>query len=126
MFGRCQFTAGTDDMSAAIVDMLNQRHPGEHKTGEIFPGDTAPAVVSDRGRIMAVPAIFGFPGYQDSKLLINARSETAPASEKSRKNTAAKQLRGCVLRFPLSEIRKATIRDIPLKTDAQRQVGLKK
>ena len=77
MCGRYQFTTGSDDMSAAIVDMLDRRYPGEYKTGEIFPGDAAPAVISDGGRIVAVPAIFGFPGYQDGKLLINARSETA-------------------------------------------------
>ena len=77
MCGRYQFTTGSDDMSSAIVDMLDQRYPGEYKTGEIFPGDAAPAVISDGGRIVAVPAIFGFPGYQDGKLLINARSETA-------------------------------------------------
>ena len=77
MCGRYQFTTGSDDMSAAIVDMLDQRYPGEYKTGEIFPGDAAPAVISDGGRIVAVPAIFGFPGYQDGRLLINARSETA-------------------------------------------------
>ena len=77
MCGRYQFTTSSDDMSAAIVDMLDRRYPGEYKTGEIFPGDAAPAVISDGGRIVAVPAIFGFPGYQDGKLLINARSETA-------------------------------------------------
>lgn len=75
--GRYQFTTGSDDMSSAIVDMLDRRYPGEYKTGEIFPGDAAPAVINDGGRIVAVPAIFGFPGYQDGKLLINARSETA-------------------------------------------------
>ena len=77
MCGRYTFTTGSDDMSAAIVDMLDRRYPGEYKTGEIFHGDAAPAVISDGGRIVAVPAIFGFPGYQDGKLLINARSETA-------------------------------------------------
>ena len=64
MCGRYQFTAGSDDMSAAIVDMLDQRYPGEYKTSEIFPGDATPAVVSDRGRIMAIPAIFGFPAIR--------------------------------------------------------------
>ena len=62
MCGRYQFTTGHDDMSAAIVDMLDRRYPGEYKTGEIFPGDAAPAVISDGGRIVAVPASFGFPG----------------------------------------------------------------
>ena len=53
MCGRYQFTTGSDDMSAAIVDMLDRRYPGEYKTGEIFPGDAAPAVISDGGRIVA-------------------------------------------------------------------------
>ena len=34
MCGRYQFTTGSDDMSAAIVDMLERRYPGEYKTGE--------------------------------------------------------------------------------------------
>ena len=64
-------------MSVAIVDMLDRRYPGEYKTGEIFPGDIAPAVIERDGKIVAVPAVFGFPGFRDGKLLINARSETA-------------------------------------------------
>ena len=34
-------------------------------------------MIERNGKIVAVPAFFGFPGYQDGKLLINARSETA-------------------------------------------------
>ena len=97
MCGRYNFTTGSDDMSAAIVDMLDKRYPGEYKTGEIFPGDVAPAVISDRGRIVAVPAIFGFPGYQDGKLLINARSETA-----AQKPTFAESLRERRIILPAS------------------------
>ena len=77
MCGRDHFTTGSDDMSAAIVGMLDKRFPGEYKTGKIFPGDAAPAVVSDCGRIVAIPAVFGFPGYQEGKRIINARSEMA-------------------------------------------------
>lgn len=46
MCGRYNFTTGSGDMSAAIVEMLDQRFPGEYKTGEIFPGDAAPAAIS--------------------------------------------------------------------------------
>ena len=54
MCGRYQFTTGSDDMSAAIVDMLDRHYPGEYKTSEIFSDDNAPAVISDGGRIVVV------------------------------------------------------------------------
>lgn len=78
MCGRYFFSDMTkDEKLTAIVNMMERQFPDSYKTGEIFPGDTAPAVVCDHDRIRAVPAVFGFPGYQGNKLLINARSETA-------------------------------------------------
>ena len=65
-----------DPKLAAIAASLERRYPGVCKTGEIVPGDVAPAVVAHEERIVAVPATFGFAG-RDGKLLINARSETA-------------------------------------------------
>lgn len=89
MCGRYFFTGmTTDEKLTAIVNMMENRYPGEYKTGEIFPGDTAPAVVQDSGRLFPVPAIFGFPGFDSGKLLINARSETA-----AQKKTFADSLR---------------------------------
>ena len=67
----------SNEKMAAIVDMMERNWPGTYKTGEIFPGDIAPAVIERDGKIVAVPAVFGFPGFRDGKLLINARSETA-------------------------------------------------
>ena len=68
----------TDDRGRAILDMLQTLYPEtECKTGEIFPGDTAPGVIEREGRILPVPAVFGFPGFDGKKPLINARSETA-------------------------------------------------
>ena len=54
MCGRYQFTTGSDDMSAAIVAMLDRSYPGEYRTGEIFSGDAAPAMIRDKvtGRIL--------------------------------------------------------------------------
>ena len=46
------------------------------------------SVIDDGGRILPVPAVFGFPGTRDGKLLINARSETA-----ARKPAFAESLR---------------------------------
>lgn len=75
-------TVKTDDKTAAILEMLDRKFPGAYKTGDIFPGDAAPAILARGDRIVAVPAVFGFPGFQNGKLLINARGETA-AEKKS-------------------------------------------
>ena len=89
MCGRYYFTASSSDEKLnAINKTMETRYPGEYKTGEIFPGDIVPAVIDRMGKIVAVPAGFGFPGYQDSKLMINARSETA-----AEKKTFADSLR---------------------------------
>ncbi len=78
MCGRYNFNSDVSDgKMAAILGMMERNWPGAYKTGEIFPGDTAPAVIERNGRIIAVPAVFGFPGFRDGKLLINARTETA-------------------------------------------------
>ena len=78
MCGRYYIESDTpDEKLNAIVNMMEKNYSGEYKTGEVFPGDTAPAIIERNGRIVAIPAIFGFPGFQDGRLLINARSETA-------------------------------------------------
>ena len=66
-----------DSKMVAVLQQMERDYPGAYKIGEIFPGDTAPAIIERNGRIVAVPAVFGFPSFQDGKLLINARSETA-------------------------------------------------
>ena len=77
MCGRYYFTTNSSDEKLnAINKTMQARYPGEYKTGEIFPGDVVPAVLDRQGKIVAVPAAFGFPGFQDNRLLINARSET--------------------------------------------------
>ena len=78
MCGRYCFSAGdADDKIRILSDMMERNYPGAYKTGEIFPGDTAPLILARQGRIVPVPAVFGFPGFQGSRLLINARAETA-------------------------------------------------
>ena len=89
MCGRYYFTTNSsDERLNAISKAMDKRYPGEYKTGEIFPGDIVPAVLDRQGKIVAVPAAFGFPGFQDNRLLINARSETA-----AEKKTFAESLR---------------------------------
>lgn len=78
MCGRYNFsTENPDEKMAALISVMERKYPGGYKTGDIFPGDTAPAVIAQGDRIVAVPAVFGFPGFKDGKLLINARGETA-------------------------------------------------
>ena len=78
MCGRYNFSAEySDEKMTALIDVMERKYPGQYKIGEIFPGDTAPGIISRQERIVPVPAVFGFPGFQDGKLLINARGETA-------------------------------------------------
>jgi putative SOS response-associated peptidase YedK len=78
MCGRYYFSGeGGDGKMKALIDAMEKKYPGAYKTGEIFPGDTAPAMIAVENRILPCPAVFGFPGFQSSQLLINARSETA-------------------------------------------------
>ena len=76
----CRYYFGDDEsdgMGAAILRIMEQNYPGAFKTGEIHPGDAAPAIIRKQDKIIAVPAVFGFPGARGSQLLLNARSETA-------------------------------------------------
>ena len=78
MCGRYYFSGMTNDEKlTAIVNMMDRKYPGAYKTGEIFPGDVAPAVIQQDGKLLPVPAVFVFPGFDGNRLLINARSETA-------------------------------------------------
>ena len=78
MCGRFYFGGDpSDERVKKIVSLMERDYPGEYKTGEIFPGDTAAAVVGEAGRLRHVPAVFGFPGFGGGRLLINARAETA-------------------------------------------------
>ena len=76
----CRYYFGEDEDSgrgALILKAMERSYAGQYKTGEIFPGDAAPAMIRREDRIVAVPAVFGFPGARDKKLLLNARTETA-------------------------------------------------
>ena len=78
MCGRYYYSdKGADSKNEVLIAMMEKYYRGKYKTGEIFPGDTVPAVVERSGKLLPVPATFGFPGFSGGKLLINARSETA-------------------------------------------------
>lgn len=80
MCGRYTITANmADDKLRAIMSSMERHYPHQFRTGEIRPGDSAPALIGSAGKVMTVPATFGFTGFQDDKLLINARVETVSA-----------------------------------------------
>ena len=66
----------SDERVNKIIAMMERDYPGAYKTGEIFPGDSAAAVIGEKGKLRHVPAVFGFQGF-DKKRIVNARSETA-------------------------------------------------
>lgn len=80
--------ADNDTRISAFLEAMERKYPGGYKTGEIFPGDTAPAMIARREKLLPVPAVFGFPGFSEGKLLLNARAETA-----AEKKTFAESLR---------------------------------
>lgn len=56
------------------------------KTGEIFPTNLVPILENQKGAAVPIPCIWGFPGFQNKGILINARAETAankPTFQKS-------------------------------------------
>lgn len=76
----CRYYFGEDEddaKAALILRVMERNYPGAFRTGEIHPGDSAPALIRKQEKIVAVPAMFGFPGVRDRKLLLNARAETA-------------------------------------------------
>ena len=78
MCGRYDFSSNTtDEKMRVLLSVMERKYPDAYKTGEIFPGDAAPGMIEHNDKIVPVPATFGFLGYQDKKLIINARSETA-------------------------------------------------
>jgi putative SOS response-associated peptidase YedK len=77
MCGRYDFSKdSSSEMVQAVLENLQSRQI-EVKTGEVFPGDVAAVIASNR---KLEPRAFGMKwGYQlpDGKLIFNARSETA-------------------------------------------------
>ena len=78
----------SDDAAKRFLRLMERDYPGQYKLGEIFPGDSAPALLGAGGRLRHAPAVFGYPGFEKGRLLLNARAETA-----ARKPTFAESLR---------------------------------
>lgn len=64
------------------------------KTGEIFPTDMAPVLISQQQVIEPVLMTWGYPRFQSSGVLINARAETAAEKPMFRSSIP---LRRCII-----------------------------
>jgi len=64
-----------------IIEAINERYNKEEasklKTGDIFPTDYAPAIISSPAEKKALVLLkWGFPNYRSKSIIINARQET--------------------------------------------------
>lgn len=61
----------------SIIREVNQQYPDMPiRTGEIYPTNTVPIIISSGDAIKPVPCVWGFPQYSGSGVIINARAET--------------------------------------------------
>lgn len=61
-----------------LIEGLDIKNTAEnYKTGEIYPTDSALVLLKQEDRAVLKTHIWGFPGFRGSRVIINARSETA-------------------------------------------------
>ncbi len=80
-----------EDIIAKIDDDVKKE---KMKTGEIFPSEIAPVLLCEKDEIKPRLLTWGFPGFKNKQLIINARAETAGEKPMFR---AAMQSRRCVI-----------------------------
>jgi len=73
------------------INMQFAAQAAQMKTGEIFPTNLAPVLVSDRGRAAARLMNWGFPRWDGGGVVINARAETAAQKSMFRASLAARR-----------------------------------
>ena len=78
MCGR--YTFFTDKELQEVDDIIekisNEIQKEKMKTGEIFPTNTAPVLVSEKKLIVPKLFAWGFPNFREKGIIINSRSET--------------------------------------------------
>ena len=82
-----------------IIEEVNMRHHdtpqgSSMKTGEIFPTDIAPVLVAEQQSASATLMRWGYPKWQGSGVVINARAETA--AERPMFRTSIRRMR-CII-----------------------------
>ena len=66
-----------ENVRCYIESRYGKEEAAKMDTGEIFPSNYVPVILTAEGGYIARPMTWGFPGYQGKQLLINARAETA-------------------------------------------------
>lgn len=74
MCGRFNIDTSTEEMRSILAMMGPD---ASVKTGEIFPGDNVPVLVSAEDGLAARAMLWGFPRWDKRGLVFNARAETA-------------------------------------------------
>lgn len=94
MCGR--YTLSIDEQEIRdIVHAITQQNPGaEVKTGEIYPTNPAPVLLAGQDDIRPDAAVWGFPNFRKSGVIINARAETALDKKTFRESLLARR---CVI-----------------------------
>ena len=87
------FTDKLDDLDY-IFSKIDDPKKEKMKTGEIFPSNIAPVLLCETNEMKPQLMIWGFPGFKNKQLIINARAETASEKPMFR---AAMQSRRCVI-----------------------------
>ena len=85
MCGRYQFSMEESAELREIVRQVGQGQDGWH-TGEIYPTNRVPVLVTAQEQTAPALLGWGFPGFQGSKTIINARAETAAERPMFRKS----------------------------------------
>lgn len=75
MCGRYGFSIDEQEIRRIVREI--EQNGAEVRTGEIFPGNTVPILISSGGMPQLVPAVWGLQNPWRKGLIINARTETA-------------------------------------------------
>lgn len=78
MCGRYTFFTDKElqEVDEIIEKISNEIQQEKMKTGDIFPTNAAPILISEKNLIIPRLFTWGFPNFRDKGVVINARSET--------------------------------------------------
>ena len=77
MCGRFFWDSDTARELEKTIRMVDDTFRIEHFTGDIHPTESAPVISYHQGSLLAVDKKWGFPGFNSSKVIFNARAESA-------------------------------------------------